>query len=484
MNKHLTLLGAAVAASLGTGTAFALPPNTPFAATLTISGSSAFEGAIETELSSSTSAICMNGTFNFFKSSSGDFRAYTCSAKPNVLTPTSPGNEAIAIYYRGEGGSVTGLAPVARNMTLYRLNLSACPTTVTVGSAAQVTCTTGTYNSLLDTGVNIAGLEAAQTQLGFADEEPAMFIGENYPSASVFQWLQPALTTGEIATLSSAQVLKTVVAQSFSVYVTAYTAGGSNAAQQELATLPGLSKTTLSNIFRGAYADWNQVPANTTSGFAINPATSSLPIKLCRREQGSGTQTGASIFFNDYLLTGQSFASSGAPLNFDEENAGAGGVKENLSTSAMKACIQDATHAASGASLAVGAIGYFSSEADLSVTSGSTAGYKHLLIDGQGDTASDNSGLSKLVAKGDYDYWFELVSLKRPGISNLASNIADKLISVTQKQATGPTAAYITFLPTYNTPAYPISPLPANKKSIGCLTRNGQSSNKPIWSCL
>jgi hypothetical protein len=485
MKKHLNLIGAAVTASLGAGAAFALPPNTAFNATLTISGSSAFEAAIESELGSSTSSICATGTYNIFKSHVSDFRAYTCTAKAAVVTPTSAGGEAIAIYYRGEGGSVVGLAPVVRNITLYRLDLSNCPTAVTPGSTAIVNCTIGTYNSVQDTGVATSGLQAAQTQLGFSDEEPAMFVGENYPAASVFSWLQPSLTTGEIAALSGAQVLKTLIAQSFSVYVTNYTTTGSTAEHQALAGLGGLSRNTLSNIFRGSYADWSQVPVSpgqNNSGFVIDPNSGNLPIKLCRREQGSGTQTAASIFFNDYVLSGQSFASSGAALNLDEVNAGAGGVKENLSTGALQSCLQDGTHAASGALLPVGAIGYFSSGADLA-SSGSTAGYKHLLIDGQGDTAANQANLSTLVAKGDYDYWYELVSLKRPGIPTTASNIAEKLISVTQKQASGPTSAYVTFLPSYNTALYPPAVV-AGKKPIGCLTRLGKSTNKATWQCL
>jgi hypothetical protein len=483
MKKHITLVGSAVAAILGVTSAHAIAPNSTFAATLTVSGSSAFEGALESELSGSASSVCTSGTYNKFVSSTKDFRAYTCNAKAGIVTTTSTGGEAIAIYYRGEGGSVLGLAPLARSITPYRLNLASCPTTVTLGATATVTCSIANYDAVNDyTAVTPAtGLETALSQLGFADEEPAMFIGENYPTPATYAFLQPALTTGEINSLTG--TAQAIVAQSFNVYISSHTtANGASAEINELNNLTGLSKNTLSNIFRGAYADWTQVPADTASGFVLNPATytNGLPIKLCRREAGSGTQVAASIFFNDVVLSGQAFSSEAVQGNLLEANGG-GGVKENGSSGDERTCLKTLTSYPS-ASVQAGAIGFISAEAD--VTSAASApGYKHLLIDGQGDTLATNANLSKLVADGHYDYWYELVAIKRPGLGAPASTIADKLIGVTQTQATGPTSPYVTYLPGLNTAAYPLVVPSSGKKYIGCLTRGKNSKNKASWQC-
>lgn len=469
--------------------ALALAPNTPFYATLTISGSAILEQAIETQLGSTSSSVCAAGTYNAFRSSSSDFRAYTCTAKPGVVDPTSSGGEAIAVYYRGEGGSITALAPVARAISQYRLNLASCPTPVVPGSIAFVTCPIGSYDSYNDVNVATSGLEAASTQLGVSDMEPRVFIGENYPSAnSPYGWLQPALSTAEVTTLSSTGSKVAILEQSFSVYVSNFASGNATVAQRQLADLGDLSLFTLSNLFRGAYADWSQVPAfpgANGSGFAVDPASGALPIKLCRGNPGSGTQASASIYFNNYVQTGQAFASAESPGNFDEVNTGGGGVQSNASTSGLRDCLRDTGHTASGNSTQVGAIGYLPSEPDLQ-SSGNTPGYKHLLISGQGDSMPSQQNLSRYVAEGRYAYWFDLVTLKRPGIPAAASHMADLLIRLMQSQTSGPIYPNVTFLPIFqvNPAQYPLVIPPAGKKYIGCVTRNGSANTVPIWQCL
>src|SRR5262249_8271309 len=114
--KQLSLVAAAVAATLAAGTASAIDPSTNFAVRLPISGAAAFQGASESELSRVGSSICNNPTAptatydKFVASGSPNFRAYTCNLAPGVLS--AGGGEAAAIYYRGEGGSVVALAPL------------------------------------------------------------------------------------------------------------------------------------------------------------------------------------------------------------------------------------------------------------------------------------------------------------------------------------------------------------------------------------
>lgn len=459
--KQLSIIAAAVAATLAASSAFALPPTGPFAVNLTISGASAFEGAIESELSRVGSSICSNptaatATYNRFLSSSGDFRAYTCNLAPNVLSPT--GGEAAVIYYRGEGGSVYGLKPLlgTGGTQIKRLALSGCPSG-TPAAGATVSCTvTGFSLASESVGTAVTGLENATSQLGFSDIEPKQFFGENYPTAPILN--NPALSDSQRTQLNNAADV--VVGQAFGVFIN--TSG-------ELASVTNLSKTTIANIFQGVYADWSSVPNGAGGTVTTNP----LPIKLCRREQGSGTQVAASIFFNSYPTTGTPFASEGQQGALDE-TLGGGGVIENASSSAVRSCISS-TARASGTGTA-GAIGVISSEAD-------AAGRKQITIDGQGTPATETANnLGVATATGQYDFWYEEVVIKHPTLANNALTLANKLIPVTRSQSTGPSSPNVVFLTPYNAGLYPLS-TPAGKQPVSCLRRNKVSTAGAGWQC-
>ena len=468
MFKKLSIAGAAVAAVLSAGSAFAIAPESTFAVSLTISGASAFQGAIESELSRNGSSICQNGTYDKFISAAGDFRAYTCKLVANVV---GAGGENAVIYYRGEGGSVVALAPLLTGTRFNgaaipqpkRLSLASCPVGDPDQATAQTVCAGGPYNLATENpGVAVPGLENAITQLGFADIEPTQFVGENYPSASAIPFLQPALNAAERNTLNSnAEVL---VGQSFGVFV--------NTANAQLNALPSLSKTTIANIFQGVYADWSSVPAGNGS----TVTTTSLPIKLCRREQGSGTQVAASIFFTQPAA----FASEVSPGALDPD-LGGGGVIENTSTGNVRTCLSNA-FAKNSTTVPAGAIGVISAEADV-------AGRHMIQIDGQGSPVFSSPGVPETAnnvgpdtAAGQYAFWFEEVAIKNPGLSGPAALLANKLIPVTKVQATGPATPNITFLSPFNAAVFPPS-TPANKQPVSCLRRNKNSTGPALWQC-
>jgi ABC-type phosphate transport system substrate-binding protein len=454
MFKKLSIAGAAVAAVLSAGSAFAISPAGPFAVSLTISGASAFQNAVESELSSGTSSICQAGTYNKFQSTNNDFRAYTCNLVAGVI---GAGGEAAAIYYRGEGGSVFGLSPLLGGTRFNgaavpqpkRLALSNCPTSVTPGSTAAVLCATGVLSLATESSAPVAGLENAASQLGFSDVEPTQFFGENYPSASAIPLLQPALNAAERNTLNAAA--EALVGQSFGVFV------NSNV------PTTNLSKTVIANIFQGVYADWSAVP----NGNGSTVTAASLPIKLCRREQGSGTQVAASIFFNDYPNTSTPFASEANQGALDV-GLGGGGVVENAATSAVRTCISGNP----------GAIGTISAEA----SDPASTGRKMIKIDGQGavDPIANNLGVP--TAAGQYAFWFEEVAIKKPGLSGAALALANKLIPVTKVQSSGPTTPNITFLSPFNAAVFP-PVTPANKQPVSCLRRNKVSTGPAVWQC-
>jgi len=133
----------------------------------------------------------------------------------------------------------------------------------------------------------------------------------------------------------------------------------------------------------------------------------------------------------------------------------------------MRTCIE--THK--------GGIGYISSEAN-------TANRKQIQVDGKGTTASTNN-LGVATASGDYGFMYELVAVKKPGLSGNLNILADKLISVAHDQGTGPTTPNVTFLPTGTNAGNTVFPLntPAGKQPITCFTRSGNSCSTLADQC-
>lgn len=460
MMKKLSLIGAAVAVVMAAAPAMALPvvgagavvDSTPGAVRLIISGSSAFQLAFETELNSASSSICQSGTYNKYTGAvttapqPNQLAAYSCTSQPALFGGTA---KPTIIYYRSEGGSAYGLAPVVRTAAkVYRLVLTAacdggsCP----VGS---------NYVAATDTIVNpTAQVVDSNSDLGLADEEASMFVGSNYPTAPK---VLPALTGAEIATLNANS--SPLVLQSFGVYV--------NAGANSLAGLTSLSKEVIADVFRGKWSDWNQVPKNDGSNTTVTAA--SLPIKVCRREQGSGTQVAAAVFFHN--------TNCGGADEFVQDVAGFSGnldpltqVLPQTSTGNMRTCLN--TNA--------GAIGFISAEAD-------AAGQRKLIrIDGQGPSPGAlNNNLGISTASGDYGFAFELIAVKRPGLSGDPLTLANKLISISQDQATGPTTGNVTFLPTGNNAGNAVFPLatPTGKQPVSCFSRSGNSCSTLADAC-
>ncbi|HKE44023.1 MAG TPA: substrate-binding domain-containing protein [Steroidobacteraceae bacterium] len=454
--KSSSLISTAVAAALGWGAALAQPPTTTPDVTLIVSGSSAFKAAFENELSRAGSSVCQtSGTTTYNKYTAAvtsgpvpDFNAYNCLSVTDFFG-AGTGTKNILIYYRAEGGSVFGLTPLIRapNNKVLRLQLNANCTTPAAGATG--TCPVGVYSPVPDT---ITGTNAvdANTDLGLADEEPAQFRTPNYPDAGTAAKLQPALTDAERLTLGNNA--QTLVGQSFGFYTHIETAAP-GAGDTQLNGLTSLSRESLAAIMSGTWGDWNQVPKNDGTNTTVVSGGNSVPIVVCRREAGSGTQVATSIFLHNTNCGGaDNFVTSANPGNLAS-------VIENTATATMRTCIEGNK----------GAIGYISSEAN-------TANRKQVQVDGKGTTSSANN-LGVATASGDYGFMYELVAVKKPGLAGNTNILADKLISVAHDQTTGPTTPNVTFLPTGTNAGNAVFPLntPAGKQPVTCFTRSGNS---------
>jgi hypothetical protein len=354
-----------------------------------------------------------------------DFRAYSCTLNNTADVPASIRGRNAIVYYRSEGGSVYGVGPLAKNTQVKRLLVNGgC-----VAAAAPTfgTCNVTGYNLATD-GFTSGNLVNSLVDLGVSDVEPARFVGENWPSASALG-SQP--TTAQIGAISSQTATGTV----FGILVNSTLA------------VDDLSRQDVASIFTGTYGDWGQV-ADATNG-----VDASGPITVCRREQGSGTQVGASIYFN----------SQGCPvgLPFVEQPAGpifGNTVVENGTSTTMNTCVSTNT----------GSIGI------QTYTATAPTGTKWVTINGKlpGKVAA---------ALGDYDYWFESTFNKdevinAPGKA-LELALANFLITRARNAATIPVNDSVFALNNggLNSPVIPVN----TTRPVALATRNGNSCLPP-----
>jgi ABC-type phosphate transport system substrate-binding protein len=372
MIRKVATVAGAVAAILAGNSAFALTPAQIAAdiagGTITIvnlTGSSAFRDELLVALStvcdgSSNDAYGADASFNdpattarnswtgygvapgpYYSYNGPDFRGYSCHLKAGLSGALSTLSATdILVYYRSEGGSVYGVAPLALSAQIQRLDIPnpaaipageaacvegsatatqqngfafpaglkngfnewICPVPTPLlntsqklgpGSAAGTPATGGwwlPYDNWVNTAANGGGLAVYAgpvdlvidtPTMGVSDVEPTLLAGENYPTNNLTgdnTSLGSGLSTTQLGTIAATPVLQ----QIFGVIAS------SNAASLVTKNLTNISKQTVTGILSGKYTNWNQTPEG--GGIAA-------PITICRRDPGSGTQTITSVFY-------------------------------------------------------------------------------------------------------------------------------------------------------------------------------------------
>lgn len=452
MVRNLTV-AAAVAAVLGSGAAMAGQPTPAQAASPTVglyvAGSSAAKSAILGALETGSS-FC-GGSYSLF-SSTGDtnFFAVSCTPAASTGLPSANGTNVFTIWYRDEGGSVVGALPLVTGAQINQLSLAGAS-----GSGGSYTVAVG--GSSATNGIDdsfAGGVFKAPVQVGISDVEPAALVGANYPSAYKTSVYGHA-TTVALAGLTQA----TIFDQVFGVFVNTNSGVFSSAekAGQGTATASlNLGRQTIAGILQGSagfLTDWNSVP--DTSGNAV--ASSSLPVTIVNREQGSGSRTAADIFFTGDHCT------SPPQTPIQESTAG---TADYFSTGNVLAA----------ANTIPGAITYASID-----NAGSS--YPNLTL-----VAVDNVQPSNLnAAAGAYSFWFEATVNTGANYSSLSADqqgLITSLISAFQTEATLPGAVDILANPNYNSPSLPVSgtatTISGKTVYINPFTRLGNSCNDPL----
>src|SRR3984957_4948817 len=287
MHMNNLKVAAAVALALGGSvaaqSAFAAPTAAQCAAAtamLYVAGSSAAQPSFATALANdlfdtggetTIAAPAVAGSAN------GNFKAYCGAAKAGNGAGVATG-AIIIVYYRGEGGSVVGALPVFSGKPVKFLDISSGACQVTNPSVTGLSANVGTTDGWSGCVTTHA------VEMGVTDLEPGQFHTPNYPSA------YSATVFGSATQAQLAGLTKTALFQQvFGLFVN--TSGFNGAATTGLAV--DLSRETAAAILSGNYSDWSAVP--TATGGAVS--STSQPITIVNREAGSGTRTGASIYF-------------------------------------------------------------------------------------------------------------------------------------------------------------------------------------------
>jgi hypothetical protein len=402
MNKQISI-AAAVAMALGAASAAQADSCSAPTYTLYIAGSSAAKNSFSTALKAD---LFGGSLINTFSSSSGDFESF-CGTVATGAGATATGFTvgAVAnILYRPEGGSVVGSLPLITGYTPQFLDLTGTGCNVTNPAVNGTSATVGTTD----------GWSGCVTQhaveLGVMDVEPSQFVGTNYPSAySVGVWGTAAQTS------LAALAIKPLFSQVFGIFVNTSGISPSGCAASVCGTTGqslNLSREVVANVLTGAYKNWEYVPS--ASGGPVSTAPVTIHIK--NREAGSGTRTGATIYFLGQCSSNVATLSDPAPT-----------ADFYATSDVLKAVGTQA-----------GAISYAS-------------------IDNNTTAKAPNGSLVSLegvfptnlaAALGQYDYWYEAVAAQGTLTSNGATNLVSWLLSgELENVATAPHAADIIVIP-------------------------------------
>jgi PBP superfamily domain len=431
--RYLNLkIAAAVAVAIG-GHSFAEAAQTVTAcagatAKLYIAGSSAAQPAFATALAND---LFDAGGETTISATNGNFKAYCGAAKAGNGAGIATGT-IVTVYYRGEGGSVVGALPVVSGKAIKFLDIntnSACQIAapLTGGTSATVGTTDGWTGCVSNHAV----------EMGITDLEPTVFTPPNYPST---------YSTTVFGTASKAQLGNLVSVplfqQVFGIYVNTSGINGGAVGQAI-----NLTRETVANILNGNYTDWSAVPS--ASGGAVS--STSQAITLVNREAGSGTRTGASIYF---LGTNCSLAAGSLS---DPSPATDGYATGDVL----------ATAAATPGALTYASIDNSNASLSIASLSGVTPG-------------------NLAATSGQYDWWFEATAQKgtitSPGGTNLYNFLTGGEL---QNVATAPHAVDVLAIPNVGTNAGTVpatgtaSTVNAKTIYINPFTKGGNSCNIP-----
>lgn len=209
-----------------------------------------------------------NGTPGDLTDDGKAWNAFYGKVKTDASIPASLHGKNILFIKRSRGGSVWGVNPVARaqRMAVIDINSVTC-----VLDGANYKCPTkGTDPGL--PGHGDPGNAGVPSDFGVSDVEPAMFKGPYNVEFGASQLSVPEtarLTVRPVNTLGMGIVATNAVPDSTMI-----------------------SRADYTGMLSALVQDWSQVDPTITTG--------NTQVVVCRRVQGSGTQTSYNWFFNNF----------------------------------------------------------------------------------------------------------------------------------------------------------------------------------------
>jgi hypothetical protein len=342
------------------------------------------------------------GTFSgvSFATAGDAHRVYACTMKST--SPILP-NKRVALFKSDLGGSGQGVFPVYFLTPRGFLDLETCG--ARVATVPNYTC---------------AGEQIQVPMAGVSDVEPGLFKGANVPKDDA-SYPQDGLTPAQLAGLRRTTVFQTVfaVAVNTSLRNAMQAAQGLPVGSEVEADQPSISRALATSYFSGSLAD-------PSAGLGWQPllgatgANAASRVNVCRRVDGSGTQSSANAFFNLFpcspgAVSIANNASSDPPLPNSITSVGPNGsyfVFEGSTTGNVIDCLTTAE--ANGAY----ALGHVSRE-----NAPGTRAWRHVKIDGVFPSR-------ETAKRGLYDYFFESTIQWRTSYFNTLS--ADQRTFLTQ----------------------------------------------------
>ncbi len=268
----------AVAMALATPAVFAAAPTSPTdtagAITVFMSGATAPDEFMESIVTG-----MMNPGFYKYKDAVGGTsvgRAFLGEVKNDASIPASIRNQKVLFIKRSAGGSVWGVNPLARSEG------------IAVLKAADASCSTapdtdGYYTCPVvgvDPGIGAPTGDEMVPDFGVSDVAPFMFkepYNVEFGASQLSAAETAGLTVRAVNTLMMGIVATAAVPSSFYI-----------------------SEADYGAMLTGNLTDWSQIGDGT-----VAPA-GGTQVVVCRRHQGSGTQTSYNWFFNNFPCTGDS----------------------------------------------------------------------------------------------------------------------------------------------------------------------------------
>ena len=268
----------------------------------------------------------------------GNHTVVRCTAQAVAGAPGLAGKD-IAIY-KFNGGSATGVAPVAEGLAVDFLDASVAgcaPFEHTPGDNTYPISTTGNSFELYEC-TNAALIKQQVPDAGVSDVEPKIFTNDlalDFGTEPTGAKVRPTVELGDISTLDvkpgPGLIFGTAVSlpmydellddQQAAGMLPDCPANPTRAQRDTIACMPSLPSGAIRSVFEGRITSWADFtpygesldPARLVNGVALNQGNN---VHLCKRTNGSGTHAQFSV---NYLQTN---CLAGSNLAMIEQNDG------------------------------------------------------------------------------------------------------------------------------------------------------------------